>query len=506
MHSSSQISKGTLDPFDIKETLTYPHGFTQPDMLAVVSRWLTDRGYSVKMTDYGVRIKAKKKGLHVNFIPYVSVRFDRPGGVSNPRTVVTVHHWAKLRPILSVTAGVISQGITAAVGVGTYSIHVANARNLVLKIWDLISRNAAKGPSTLVSMTTTTMTTGEYGQQQQHQQYQQYQQATMMQQQQQQRQQFPPHIAVQEQHYQFRQRQQQQQQQPGAIPQYAPILDTQPPLLEQQQQQQLHQLVMSPLLPPPPPSPPQDFLSQLDSFLQPPVEHPAAAYAGSSSANVAGAYRQGASEEEAPGLLEAMQHKYRQEDYNPFAYSSAPQQFPTLDGGTQTMPSGAALASQVQAIRDLFPHLSEGYVYECLKYFNFNVEHTINNILENNLPPHLVSMDTMTPLMREREQEQEQTVAPLLPPPPPPLPPPPPPPSTSSATTTITTQQLQQPPTTSLAAATSSSSGAAQADNYPLYIKYGYAHSVPTPLVSLTQQQQQRRRQQQQQEQEEHKP
>ena len=47
----------------------------------------------------------------------------------------------------------------------------------------------------------------------------------------------------------------------------------------------------------------------------------------------------------------------------------------------------------IAQIRDLFPELGEGFLAQCLAYFDSNTEKVINALLEDNLPPHLANMD-----------------------------------------------------------------------------------------------------------------
>lgn len=49
--------------------------------------------------------------------------------------------------------------------------------------------------------------------------------------------------------------------------------------------------------------------------------------------------------------------------------------------------------SLVAQVRDLLPDLGEGFVELCLEYFDNLPEKVINAILEDNLPPHLSSVE-----------------------------------------------------------------------------------------------------------------
>ncbi|XP_066137597.1 activating signal cointegrator 1 complex subunit 2 isoform X2 [Euwallacea fornicatus] len=47
---------------------------------------------------------------------------------------------------------------------------------------------------------------------------------------------------------------------------------------------------------------------------------------------------------------------------------------------------------KIRNIMDMFPHLGDGFVLQCLQSYNYNPEDVINAILENNLPPHLTEI------------------------------------------------------------------------------------------------------------------
>ena len=59
---------------------------------------------------------------------------------------------------------------------------------------------------------------------------------------------------------------------------------------------------------------------------------------------------------------------------------------------------GSGLSEQIQNVRALFPQLGEGFLAECLPYFDNDPEKLINALLEDNLPPHLSSLDRTMPL------------------------------------------------------------------------------------------------------------
>lgn len=51
------------------------------------------------------------------------------------------------------------------------------------------------------------------------------------------------------------------------------------------------------------------------------------------------------------------------------------------------------LISMISHVKDLLPDCGEGFILLCLKSFNYDVEKTINLILENSLPRELSTLD-----------------------------------------------------------------------------------------------------------------
>lgn len=47
----------------------------------------------------------------------------------------------------------------------------------------------------------------------------------------------------------------------------------------------------------------------------------------------------------------------------------------------------------VTSVRDILPHLGEGFVIKCLQEYNYDFEKVINALLENNLPDSLNKLD-----------------------------------------------------------------------------------------------------------------
>ena len=63
------------------------------------------------------------------------------------------------------------------------------------------------------------------------------------------------------------------------------------------------------------------------------------------------------------------------------------------DKGNVDNANDPMLESLVSGVRDLFPQLGEGFLAQCLPYFDSNPEKVINALLEDNLPPHLADLD-----------------------------------------------------------------------------------------------------------------
>ena len=74
-------------------------------------------------------------------------------------------------------------------------------------------------------------------------------------------------------------------------------------------------------------------------------------------------------------------------------------------------PSNMELISLISSVRDLLPHLGEGFVEHVLVEYNYKVDEAINALLENNLPPHLLEMDQSLP--RQEVKEEDKSPAPV---------------------------------------------------------------------------------------------
>ena len=67
-----------------------------------------------------------------------------------------------------------------------------------------------------------------------------------------------------------------------------------------------------------------------------------------------------------------------------------------------SQPSNVELVSLVSGVRDLLPHLGEGFVERVLLEFDYKVDLAVNALLEDSLPSHLRSLDQAMPRQAEK--------------------------------------------------------------------------------------------------------
>ncbi|XP_066960498.1 activating signal cointegrator 1 complex subunit 2 isoform X1 [Macrobrachium rosenbergii] len=65
------------------------------------------------------------------------------------------------------------------------------------------------------------------------------------------------------------------------------------------------------------------------------------------------------------------------------------------------IPSDIELSSLVSHVQDLLPDLGEGFIQQCLQYYEYSTEAVINAILEDSLPPSLVTLDRSAPALKK---------------------------------------------------------------------------------------------------------
>ncbi|XP_050664663.1 activating signal cointegrator 1 complex subunit 2 [Leptidea sinapis] len=57
--------------------------------------------------------------------------------------------------------------------------------------------------------------------------------------------------------------------------------------------------------------------------------------------------------------------------------------------------------SLISEVKDILPHLGDGFILKCLKYYDFNVERVISSVLEGNLAESLRGIDQSLPVVPE---------------------------------------------------------------------------------------------------------
>ncbi|XP_062890552.1 activating signal cointegrator 1 complex subunit 2 [Mobula hypostoma] len=79
------------------------------------------------------------------------------------------------------------------------------------------------------------------------------------------------------------------------------------------------------------------------------------------------------------------------------------------EGAAAAKVTGVELESLVSQVKDILPHLGEGFILECLEEYNYDTEKVINNILENKISPSLQTVDQSLP--RQVNQNQESILS-----------------------------------------------------------------------------------------------
>uniref|UniRef100_UPI00398F2E0B activating signal cointegrator 1 complex subunit 2 n=1 Tax=Pristiophorus japonicus TaxID=55135 RepID=UPI00398F2E0B len=78
-------------------------------------------------------------------------------------------------------------------------------------------------------------------------------------------------------------------------------------------------------------------------------------------------------------------------------------------GATAAKIMGIELESLISQVKDILPHLGEGFILECLEEYNYETEKVINNILEDKIPPSLHKLDRT--LQRQVKEDQESVLS-----------------------------------------------------------------------------------------------
>jgi hypothetical protein len=86
-----------------------------------------------KKSPQGTTIDASKSGVHVNFEP----KFTAVIGPVSPgqRTSVSINYYAKIKVASGLVVGILTGGLSVAVGAGTLTAHLADAKSFVDSLW-----------------------------------------------------------------------------------------------------------------------------------------------------------------------------------------------------------------------------------------------------------------------------------------------------------------------------------------------------------------------------------
>ena len=106
-------------------------------------------------------------------------------------------------------------------------------------------------------------------------------------------------------------------------------------------------------------------------------------------------------------FMGSVQETGGQSSSKPSQVSGSHHDNPELLGACASVPrpSAVEVTSLVAGVRDLLPHLGEGYVELVLAEFSFKVDQAINALLEGNLPKHLQELDPSLPKQISKEPE-----------------------------------------------------------------------------------------------------
>ncbi|KAK7080972.1 Activating signal cointegrator 1 complex subunit 2 [Halocaridina rubra] len=101
------------------------------------------------------------------------------------------------------------------------------------------------------------------------------------------------------------------------------------------------------------------------------------------------------------GLLSSLEHSNKDDSQS--KEKTSPDES-GMNGYVETgsaIPSDIELSSLVSHVQDLLPDLGEGFIQQCLMYYNYSTEAVINAVLEGSLPPSLVNLDRSAPAVKE---------------------------------------------------------------------------------------------------------
>ncbi|EGC34709.1 hypothetical protein DICPUDRAFT_98124 [Dictyostelium purpureum] len=124
---------GVLSVFDFVQSRKY-YGLQIPipSLIETLASWWTYQKYHTDRYDPNGYIQGRKTGLHLNFIPKykIQVRRDADGG-----TIIQLDYWARIRKT-GIVAAFVTYGVTAAIGAGTLSYHVMEAKHFLQAFWE----------------------------------------------------------------------------------------------------------------------------------------------------------------------------------------------------------------------------------------------------------------------------------------------------------------------------------------------------------------------------------
>ncbi|EAL69289.1 hypothetical protein DDB_G0276285 [Dictyostelium discoideum AX4] len=132
MGKSKDPTQGVLSVFDFVQSRKY-YGLQIPipSLIETLASWWTFQRYHTDRYDPNGYIQGRKTGLHLNFIPKykIQVKRDVDGG-----TIIQLDYWARIRKT-GIVAAFVTYGVTAAVGAGTLSYHVLEAKSFLQAFW-----------------------------------------------------------------------------------------------------------------------------------------------------------------------------------------------------------------------------------------------------------------------------------------------------------------------------------------------------------------------------------
>lgn len=76
---------------------------------------------------------------------------------------------------------------------------------------------------------------------------------------------------------------------------------------------------------------------------------------------------------------------------------------------TKKVVTGVELESLITEVKDILPHLGDGFIQKCLEFYNYESAEVINSLLENSLPDHLAVMDKDLPFVPPKDDSAKST-------------------------------------------------------------------------------------------------